>query len=58
MTKAVSYKQSNRLTQGVYQQFLILRLFSLGVPRTFGQDYGCIPVPYSDMGASLNIAFC
>ena len=38
MTKAVSYKQSNRLTQGVFHKCPILPVFLLGVPRTFGQD--------------------
>ena len=36
VTKTVSYKQSNRLTQSGFHKFLILRVFLLGVPRTFG----------------------
>ena len=38
VTKTVSYKQSNRLTQGIFHKCPILRVFLLGVPRTFGQD--------------------
>ena len=38
VTKAVEYKQSNRLTKGVFHRFLILRLLLLGVPRIVGQD--------------------
>ena len=38
MTKAVSYKQNNRLTQGVFHKCPILCVLLLGVLRTFGQD--------------------
>ena len=39
VTKTVCYKQSNRLTQGIFHKCPILRMFLPGVPRTFGQDY-------------------
>ena len=39
VTKTVRYKQSNRLTQGIFHKCPILRVFFPDVPRTFGQ--GC-----------------
>ena len=41
VTKTVRYKQSNRLTQGIFHKCPILRVFFPGVPRTFGQDCTC-----------------
>ena len=38
VTKTVWYKQSNRLTQGIFHKCPILRVFFPGVPRTFGLD--------------------
>ena len=38
VTKAMGYKQSNRLTQGIFHKCPILHVFLPGVARTFGQD--------------------
>ena len=48
VTKAVSYKQSNRLTQGVFHKCPILRVFFSVVPRTFGQGCGYLNFDYSE----------
>ena len=38
VTKTVWYKQSSRLTQGIFHKCQMLHVFLPGVPRTFGQD--------------------
>lgn len=45
MTKVVSYKQSNRLTEGIFHKFKIFSVVLLGVPRTLGQDLFCNAEP-------------